>query len=54
MNAMDDAGCQGLTLKQAATAWLDAFEDALGRQDASAAAELFLPDGHWRDVLAFT
>lgn len=35
------------------TAWLDAFDTALGRGDAEAAAALFLPDGHWRDVLAF-
>lgn len=36
-----------------ATAWLEAFENALARNDAQAAAALFLPDGHWRDVLAF-
>jgi hypothetical protein len=46
------------TLADAATMsaaqWLAAFDDALVRRDASAAAELFLPDGHWRDVLAFT
>lgn len=35
------------------TAWLDAFDAALGRGDAEAAAALFLPDGHWRDVLGF-
>lgn len=35
------------------TAWLDAFDAALARGDAEAAAALFLPDGHWRDVLAF-
>jgi putative flavoprotein involved in K+ transport len=34
--------------------WLAAFEDALRARDTWAAAELFLPDGHWRDVLAFT
>jgi cation diffusion facilitator CzcD-associated flavoprotein CzcO len=34
--------------------WLGAFETALRSQDAAAAAELFLPDGMWRDVLAFT
>lgn len=34
--------------------WLDAFEEHLRQQNARAAAELFLPDGLWRDVLAFT
>src|SRR5665811_464414 len=34
--------------------WLAAFEAALQSHDAAAAAELFLPDGLWRDVLAFT
>ncbi len=38
----------------AAEAWLEAFGDALSRQDAGAAASLFLTDGHWRDILAFT
>jgi len=34
--------------------WLAAFEAALQSRDAAAAAELFLADGLWRDVLAFT
>jgi cation diffusion facilitator CzcD-associated flavoprotein CzcO len=34
--------------------WLARFEGALAAGDAHAAAELFLPDGMWRDVLAFT
>jgi putative flavoprotein involved in K+ transport len=34
--------------------WLKQFEAALQSQDAPAAARLFLPDGLWRDVLAFT
>jgi putative flavoprotein involved in K+ transport len=34
--------------------WLEAFEAALQADDAGAAAELFLADGLWRDVLAFT
>ena len=34
--------------------WLDNFEAALRKQDAAAAAALFVPDGMWRDVLAFT
>ncbi len=37
-----------------ATSWLAAFDDALGRADAAAAAALFLPDGLWRDIVAFT
>ena len=34
--------------------WLESLEAALQAQDTAAAAELFLPDGLWRDVLAFT
>jgi putative flavoprotein involved in K+ transport len=34
--------------------WLAAFESALQAGDAGAAAGLFLADGLWRDVLAFT
>ena len=34
--------------------WLESFEAALQAQDAAAAAGLFLDDGLWRDVLAFT
>jgi cation diffusion facilitator CzcD-associated flavoprotein CzcO len=37
-----------------ARAWLASFATALQAQDAAAAAALFLPDGLWRDVLAFT
>jgi putative flavoprotein involved in K+ transport len=37
-----------------AAEWLARFAAALSAQDASAAAQLFLPDGMWRDVLAFT
>ncbi len=37
-----------------AQSWLARFAAALQAQDAAAAAELFLPDGLWRDVLAFT
>ena len=39
---------------EAAQAWLGRFQTALQRNDAAAAAELFLPDGLWRDLLAFT
>lgn len=34
--------------------WLDRFAAALRTQNAGAAADLFMPDGQWRDVLAFT
>ena len=34
--------------------WLASFEAALSAKDAAAAAGLFLDDGLWRDVLAFT
>ena len=53
-NAMDDTDRRGLAPQEAATAWLAVFEGALTRRDAPSAAGLFLPDGHWRDVLAFT
>ena len=34
--------------------WLSSFEDALARGDAEGAAELFLGDSYWRDLVAFT
>ncbi|HZT26364.1 MAG TPA: NAD(P)/FAD-dependent oxidoreductase [Pseudolabrys sp.] len=37
-----------------AQAWLDAFAAALQAHDGSKAASLFLADGLWRDILAFT
>ena len=37
-----------------AQAWLDRFAAAMQAQDADAAAALFLEDGLWRDLLAFT
>ncbi len=37
-----------------AQAWLARFEAALQAQDAAAAADMFLSDGLWRDLLAFT
>src|SRR3982750_978810 len=40
--------------ERAASLWLAKFADALAAEDAAAAAALFIPDGHWRDVLAFT
>jgi cation diffusion facilitator CzcD-associated flavoprotein CzcO len=47
MNVMDRPASADVT------AWLEAFSKALERGDPEAAAALFLPDGHWRDVLAF-
>jgi len=37
-----------------AAGWLDSFAAALQARDAAAVAATFVPDGHWRDVLAFT
>jgi putative flavoprotein involved in K+ transport len=37
-----------------AQAWLERFEAALQAQDAAAATAMFVPDGLWRDVVAFT
>jgi putative flavoprotein involved in K+ transport len=34
--------------------WLSEFDSALSRGDIAAATDLFLPDGFWRDVVAFT
>jgi putative flavoprotein involved in K+ transport len=38
----------------AAARWLSAFDAAVRQQDAQGAADLFLADAHWRDILAFT
>lgn len=42
------------TAARHAEIWLQQFDAALRAGDAGAAAALFLPEGHWRDVLAFT
>ncbi len=34
--------------------WLSSFEDALTREDAAAAADLFLEQSYWRDLVALT
>ena len=34
--------------------WLEGFAAALARGDLEAAARLFLPEGYWRDLVAFT
>jgi putative flavoprotein involved in K+ transport len=38
----------------AVTTWLSAFSEALAAGDPAAAAELFLKDCYWRDLVAFT
>jgi putative flavoprotein involved in K+ transport len=52
MNIVEDRS--RFTPQADAEGWLAAFEAALRAQDAAAAAALFLPDGLWRDLLAFT
>jgi putative flavoprotein involved in K+ transport len=37
-----------------AARWLELFSSALSRGDMNEAAELFEPDGYWRDLVAFT
>ena len=51
MNIVDR---NNMTAPADAQNWLVNFAAALQSQDAGAAAELFLGDGLWRDVLAFT
>ncbi|MFM9940447.1 MAG: NAD(P)/FAD-dependent oxidoreductase [Hyphomicrobiaceae bacterium] len=41
-------------LTTVAITWLNDFETALAQKNADAAANLFAPDGHWRDLVAFT
>jgi thioredoxin reductase len=51
---MNIADRKHVTAPADAQSWLDHFAATLQAQDAAAAAELFLDDGLWRDVLAFT
>ena len=51
---MNVADRRNATAPAEAEVWLARFSDALEAQDTKAAAELFLDDGLWRDVLAFT
>ncbi|HEY0224338.1 MAG TPA: NAD(P)/FAD-dependent oxidoreductase [Pseudolabrys sp.] len=51
---MNVADRKNVTAPADAQSWLASFEAALQAQDAAAAAALFLDDGLWRDVLAFT
>ena len=52
--AAEDTEIDAANVRDAAAVWLAAFDAALGGADAAAAAGLFVADGHWRDVLAFT
>ena len=52
--ATEDTNSAAVDMKNAVTDWLAIFADALNRGDTTAAANLFLEDGHWRDILAFT
>jgi putative flavoprotein involved in K+ transport len=51
---MNIADRKQATAQTDAQSFLDALAAALQARDAAAAAALFLPDGLWRDVLAFT
>src|SRR6185312_12363629 len=51
---MNVADRKQATAAAVAQGWLARFEAALEKQDATAAADLFLAEGLWRDVLAFT
>jgi hypothetical protein len=51
---MNIAESTRVTALEAAQSWLTKFSAALAAQDAHVAADLFLADGLWRDVLAFT
>ncbi len=51
---MNVADRKQATASAEAQGWLDKFAAALQARDADAAAALFLEDGLWRDLLAFT
>ncbi|MGH6664710.1 MAG: flavin-containing monooxygenase [Pseudolabrys sp.] len=51
---MNIAGSKRVTAPEAAQSWLLSFAAALEAKDAHAAADMFLADGLWREVLAFT
>jgi len=54
LNVSGDKPVDVVDLPKAAAAWLASFEEALRHGQATDAAHMFVPDGHWRDVLAFT
>ena len=43
-----------LDAREVAKHWFDAFSEYIGSRNVSAAANLFLADGFWRDTLALT
>ncbi len=43
-----------LDSRAALQGWMTAFSDALAQDDYERAAACFMPDGYWRDFLAFT
>ena len=51
---MNVAESKRVIAPEAVQDWLARFAEALQSQDAHAAADMFLADGLWRDVLAFT
>jgi putative flavoprotein involved in K+ transport len=51
---MTVADRKNATARTEAERWLTQFDAALQAGDTAAAANLFLPDGLWRDLLAFT
>ncbi len=48
-----DTALAGKSHDDVARDWLQRFQAALDARDADALVGLFVPDGHWRDVLAF-
>ena len=48
LNRADDA------LFRTVSRWLAEFEKALSGSNGASLEALFLPDSHWRDLLAFT
>lgn len=42
------------TQADAVSDWLESFHAYLSRGDVAGAAQLFVPEAHWRDMLAFT
>ena len=57
MNDVDQSFAEFQAAQQArhcAENWLAAFETALAARDAGRIGDLFHPDSHWHDILAFT
>ncbi|MBH68334.1 MAG: monooxygenase [Rhodospirillaceae bacterium] len=45
---------ENIDLREAITTWLEHFESSIGEKNIDSAANLFVKDGQWRDLLAFT